>query len=187
MARDQGAETINFNEVDPIERIQELTGGIGVDRAIDAVGIDATAPHSGPRADKEASELDERLDEVREIAPETHPRRGNWIPGDAPFEVLEWGVSALAKAGEMAIIGVYPETAKRFPIGKAMMKNLSLRMGNCNHRKYAPKLIELVRAGALDPRRVLSQIEPLTDAIAAYKSFDERRPGWVKVELLPAA
>ena len=39
MARDQGAETIDFNSADPIERLQELTGGIGVDRAIDAVGI----------------------------------------------------------------------------------------------------------------------------------------------------
>ena len=84
----------------------------------------------------------------------THPQGGNWVPGDAPFAALEWAVSALAKAGELAIIGVYPETAKRFPIGKAMMKNLTLRMGNCNHRKYAPKLIELVRAGAVDPTRI---------------------------------
>jgi threonine dehydrogenase-like Zn-dependent dehydrogenase len=187
MARDQGAEVVDFNSCDVIERIQELTGGIGVDRAIDAVGIDATAPHSGPRADKEAGKVEQRLDEVREIAPEAHPRGGNWVPGDAPFEALEWAVSALAKAGELAIIGVYPETAKQFPIGKAMMKNLTLRMGNCNHRKYAPKLIELVRAGVFDPSEILSQIEPLTDAIEAYKSFDERRPGWLKVELLPAA
>src|SRR5581483_1691969 len=134
MARAQGAEIIDFNSVDPVERIRELTGGIGVDRAIDAVGVDATAPHSGPRAEKEAGKIEERSQELREVAPETRPGDGNWIPGNAPSEVLEWAVAALAKAGEFAIIGVYPETAKRFPIGQAMMKNLTIRMGNCNHR-----------------------------------------------------
>lgn len=187
MARDQGAEVIDFNAADPVERIRELTGGIGVDRAIDAVGVDATAPHSGPRAQKEAGKIDERREEVRQIAPQANPRHGNWIPGDSPSEVLEWAVAALAKAGELAIIGVYPETARQFPIGQAMMKNLTVRMGNCHHRKYAPRLVELVRAGVFQPTRILSQIEPLTDAIEAYKHFDERRPGWIKVELLPAA
>jgi threonine dehydrogenase-like Zn-dependent dehydrogenase len=187
MARAQGAEVIDFNSVDPIERIKELTGGIGVDRAIDAVGVDATAPHGGERAGKEAGRVEERMEEVREIAPQANPHDGNWLPGDAPYEVLEWGVSALAKAGQFAIIGVYPERANRFPIGQSMMKNLTLRMGNCNHRKYAPKLVEMVRAGIFDPRGILTEIEPLTDAIEAYKSFDERQPGWVKVELIPAA
>ncbi len=45
----------------------------------------------------------------------------------------------------------------------------------------------MVRAGIFNPRRILSQIEPLTGAIDAYKSFDERQPGWIKVELIPAA
>jgi threonine dehydrogenase-like Zn-dependent dehydrogenase len=187
MARDQGAEIVDFNTADPVEMIRQLTGGIGVDRAIDAVGIDAMAPHGGPRAEKEAGKIEERLDEVREIAPETHPDHGNWIPGDAPTEVLDWAVAALAKAGEFAIIGVYPEAARRFPIGQAMMKNLTLRMGNCNHRKYAPRLVEMVRAGVFSPTRILSRIEPLTDAIDAYRKFDERQPGWLKVELIPAA
>lgn len=44
MARDQGAEIINFEQEDPIEAIRGLTGGIGIDRAIDAVGIDAVHP-----------------------------------------------------------------------------------------------------------------------------------------------
>jgi len=187
MARVQGAETIDFNSADPVERLQQLTGGIGVDRAIDAVGVDATAPHSGPRGRKEAGKVESRLEEVREIAPNAHPEKGNWVPGDAPSEVLEWAVAALAKAGTLSIIGVYPEAAKRFPIGQAMMKNLTIRMGNCPHRKYAPRLVEMVRAGVFDPTQILTQLEPLTHVLDAYRNFDERRPGWVKVELLPAA
>ncbi|MHB9155769.1 MAG: alcohol dehydrogenase catalytic domain-containing protein, partial [Endomicrobiales bacterium] len=56
MARMQGAETINFNQEDPVETILRLTGGIGVDRAIDAVGVDAERPHRGPAAKKSEKE-----------------------------------------------------------------------------------------------------------------------------------
>ena len=74
----------------------------------------------------------------------------------------------------------------RFPIGRAMMKNLTLQMGNCPHRKYIPRLIEAVVAGKVDPLKVLTEIEPMTDAISAYKAFDKRKSGWVKVALKPA-
>src|SRR6185369_12163367 len=52
LARAQGAEVINYEEEDPIETLLELTGGIGVDRAIDAVGVDEQRPHKGPAAKK---------------------------------------------------------------------------------------------------------------------------------------
>jgi threonine dehydrogenase-like Zn-dependent dehydrogenase len=129
MARNLGAEVIDCNAACPVWRIQQLTGGIGVDRAIDAASVDAMAPLGGPRVEKEAGKAEARQDEVREIAPETYPRARQLVPGDAPSEVLKWAVAALAKAGEFAIVGVYPETAKRFPIGEAMMKNLAARMG----------------------------------------------------------
>lgn len=47
------------------------------------------------------------------LAPQANPQHGNRIPGDSPSEGLEWPVWALAKAGELAILGVYPETARR--------------------------------------------------------------------------
>src|SRR4051812_29700577 len=46
MARRAGAETIDFTADDPIDAIRELTGGVGPDRAIDAVGVDAEHAHS---------------------------------------------------------------------------------------------------------------------------------------------
>ena len=67
-----------------------------------------------------------------------------------------------------------------------MNEDLTIRMGNCNHRKYIPKLIELTRTGVIDPTRILTWREPLTDVIAAYQAFDKRQPGWIKVELQPA-
>src|SRR6185437_4726559 len=50
MARRQGAEVIDFEREDPVKTLLELTGRIGADRAIDAVGIDAVHPHHGPAA-----------------------------------------------------------------------------------------------------------------------------------------
>ena len=185
MALDQGAEAINFNEEDPVEALKSFTGGIGVDRAIDAVGVDANAPNEGPGA--KSAKLKKPINKVeqRMVAPRTNKNGDNWHPGDAPSQVFSWAVETLAKAGTLSIIGVYPETAQSFPIGQAMEKNLTLKMGNCNHRKYIPKLVDLVRSGIIDPQEILTQIEPLTNVIDAYRQFDLRRPGWIKVKLEP--
>ena len=67
----------------------------------------------------------------------------------------------------------------------AMNKNLTINMGNCNHRNYIPRLVGLVRSGAVTPTQILTQVEPLTSAISAYKAFDQRQAGWIKVELVP--
>ena len=184
MARRQGAEVINFDEEDPVKTIMELTGGIGVDCAIDAVGVDAQCPHHGPAAAEAAKKKEQFQQEVEKVAPEQHPDGENWIPGDAPSQALQWAVQALAKAGTLSIIGVYPPADDSFPIGAAMNKNLTIRMGNCNHRKYVPDLVELVRTGAIDPTAIVTRREEMDSVIDAYKEFDLRRPGWLKVELI---
>jgi threonine dehydrogenase-like Zn-dependent dehydrogenase len=185
MARSQGAEVIDFNNEHPVETLKRLTGGIGVDRAIDAVGVDAVSPKHGPAAKEVKQKKKEFEQEVKKIAPEAHPHGGHWVPGDAPSLVLSWAVDAVCKAGTISIIGVYPEQAQTYPIGKAMNKNLTIQMGNCNHRRYIPALVEMVQAGTVDPTRVLTEREPLTNAIEAYEAFDAREPGWIKVELKP--
>lgn len=185
MARDLGAEVIDFNTEDPVETIQSLTNGIGVDRAIDAVGVDSTQPHQGPAAQQVQKQAKEFQQEVQQVAPETNPNNGNWNPGDGPSQAITWAVQGLAKAGTLSIIGVYPPTHRFFPLGMAMNKNLTINMGNCNHRKYIPTLVDLVETGAVDPEKILTQREPLTSAIEAYKAFDKRQPGWIKVELDP--
>ena len=187
MARAQGAEVIDFNAEDPVQIIKDLTGGIGVDRVIDAVGVDAERPHSGPASGKAEQQASQFKQEVEEVAPNANPQGELWQPGDAPSQVLTWAVESVAKAGTIGIIGVYPPTMQHYPIGQAMNKNLTLKMGNCNHRRYIPALVDLVEAGAVRPTKILTQREPLTDVIAAYEAFDTRQPGWVKVELIPSA
>jgi len=185
MARAQGAEAVNFDEEDPVATILALTGGIGVDRVIDAVGVDAVHAQGGPAASQDAVKQGEA--ESRTVTAQRNEHDGNWIPGDAPTQALDWGVAALAKAGTLGVIGVYPPNDRFFPLGVAMNKNLTIKMGNCNHRAVTPGLVERVRNGSFDPLRVLSTREPMMNVIDAYKAFDQRQPGWIKVALDPAA
>ncbi len=180
MAQRQGAEIIDFNAEDPVEVLHALTGGIGPDCAIDAVGVDAEAAASGPAHSNDGRQA---AGEVAEIAPHAHPANGNWHPGDAPSQALAWAIAGLAKAGRLAIIGVYPPSDRFFPVGQAMNKNIRIGTGNCHHRTYLPTLIETVRSGAVDPRKILTQQRPLESALDAYKAFDKREDGWMKVEL----
>jgi len=104
MAREQGAETVNFDEEDPVASIFALTGGIGVDRVIDAVGVDAVHAQGGPAATQDDMKQGEA--ESRTVTAQRNEQNGNWIPGDAPTQALDWGVAALAKAGTLGVIGV---------------------------------------------------------------------------------
>jgi len=186
-ARRQGAETIDFNAEDPAQVLRELTGGSGPDRVIDAVGIDAQRPKTGPAAEEAEQQAGQFANELEQVAPETNPQGDTWVPGDAPSQALQWAVEGVAKAGTLGIIGVYPPQAQAFPIGQAMNKNLTVKMGNCNHRRYIPELVTMTRAGAVDPSNVLTQVDDVVDAVEAYQSFDRREPGWIKVALDPRA
>lgn len=185
LARAQGAEIIHFDQEDPVDAILRLTHKTGVNVAIDAVGVDAQHAHHGPAAKKARGMKAQFQQELEEIAPGAQHGSGSFRPGDGPSQVSFWAVDVLAKGGTLAIIGLYPETDRFFPIGRAFSKNLTVRMGHCHHRKYIPKLIELVRTGVLDPTAVLPPSEPATDPPEAYRSFDRRESSWVKLALSP--
>jgi threonine dehydrogenase-like Zn-dependent dehydrogenase len=186
-ARALGAEVINFDEEDPVKMIQVLTGSIGVDRAIDAVGVDAQRPEQGPAGQKAEMMKDEFSRELKKTAPSAHVEGEEWIAGNAPSQALRWEIMGLAKAGTLGVIGVYPETFSTMPFGSAMMKNLTIKSGNCPHRKYIPMLMEQVQSGALHPEKVITKSEAFTSVLDAYHAFDERQSGWLKVALRTAA
>ncbi|MDG4759122.1 MULTISPECIES: alcohol dehydrogenase catalytic domain-containing protein [unclassified Micromonospora] len=185
-ARAAGAEVINFNETDPVEAIMDLTNGIGADCAIDAVGVDSESPKSGPASGKARQADQQYRDERAQIAPETNPQGEHWKPGDAPSQAQTWAIESLAKMGTLGIVGVYPMTDRFFPIGTVLGRNLTVKAGNGNHPRYIPRLMAMVETGQINPETVLTQHEPLADAVAAYTEFDLRSPGWLKVALRPA-
>jgi threonine dehydrogenase-like Zn-dependent dehydrogenase len=182
-ARLQNAETVNFNEEHPVQAIKELTAGIGADRIIDAVGVDAQMPGQGPATEESEQLIGQFGDEQERVAPRIAPSSGQWEPGDAPSLALRWATQAVAKAGTLGIIGVYPPQHESFPIGAAMNRNLTVKMGNCNHRKYVPGLLSKIAAGSADPTTVWTQQETIPTALQAYEAFDRRDPGWTKVTL----
>ncbi|WP_282797724.1 alcohol dehydrogenase catalytic domain-containing protein [Streptomyces sp. CC224B] len=196
LARAQHAETVDFNSEDPVEKVREMTGGAGADRVIEAVGVDAERPVLGPAADAVAAAEDragrgeahtagrDRAAPVSHTAPVPNPdERGTWAPGDAPGLAVRWAVEMAAKAGSVGIVGAYPPDADRFPLGRAVRKNLTLRMGTCHHRRHLPRLVDLVASGVLDPTPLISHWAVTDDAVAAYGNLDRREPGWTKVAL----
>ncbi|MFP8883868.1 zinc-dependent alcohol dehydrogenase [Streptomyces mangrovi] len=183
LARDQHAETIDFNAEEPVEAILDLTGGIGVDRVIDAVGVDAQRPARGPAAESLAGRAEGFDRERDEAAPEQRPDGDTWLPGDAPSLAARWAVRMAAKAGTVGTIGVHPPQVEHYPFGEAFMKNLTLRMGNCNHRRYLPRLVSMVASGELDPTPLVTRWAETPDAVEAYRTFDRREAGWTKVAL----
>ena len=56
-------------------------------------------------------------------------------------------------------------------------------MGNCNHRRYVPELLNLVASGLIDPAAFITREEKPTSAIEAYETFDRREEDWVKTVL----
>ncbi len=182
-ALEQNAEVIDFNREDPIATIMELTQGIGVDRVIDAVGVDAQSPKSGPAAAAAREQDAESAREVAQVAPDANPHDGQWVPGDAPSQAATWALQAVRKAGTVGVIGVYSPDYASYPFGVAMNKNLTIRAGNANHRRYIPRLLDDVVSGVVDPTAFITQhVEPVS-AIEAYETFDRREEGWLKTVL----
>ena len=79
--------------------------------------------------------------------------------------------------------GVYSPEFATWSVGTAMNRNLTVHLVNCNHRPLMPCLLDMVAAGVTGPSTVLTRQEPVTDAVEAYRVFDEQRLGWVKVAL----
>ncbi len=185
MARSHGAEVIHFDKEDPIAVLKDLCRGFGPDRTIDAVGVDAATASQGPAADKKASGHFKA--ELKGIAAHGLPSGETFRPGGAPSQALQWALESVAKGGTVSVIGVYSAPVQDFPIQTILEKNLTLKAGNCNHRRYMPQMIELVRAGVIRPEQFLTQKEPIQSAIDAYHSFAKHQRGWIKVKLEPAS
>ena len=70
-------------------------------------------------------------------------------------------------------------------IGTAMNKGLTLRMAQCNVKRYMPALLEHIRAGRIDAKAIISHRFPLEEAELAYHVFDNKLDDCVKCVLIP--
>jgi threonine dehydrogenase-like Zn-dependent dehydrogenase len=164
LAKSMGAEVINFEEVDVREALVEMTGGIGPDACIDAVGMES----HGVTAD---SVLDKVKAAVKLVTDQTHG--------------LRQVIIACRKGGKISIPGVYGGVTDKFPIGALMEKGLSVKSGQTHVQKYMPKLLKLILEGKLDTTFLISHRMSLEEAPTGYKMFKERQNEVTKVVLKP--
>jgi threonine dehydrogenase-like Zn-dependent dehydrogenase len=159
-----GAETVDLRRVkDPVPLLRELTDGRGPDVCIDAVGLEASG-----------SPFQTVLG-----------RKLKMLPGSAV--ALAWAIHAVRKGGTVSIVGVYGPPANLVPLGVAMNKGLTFRMGQTNVKRYLPRLLEHVRSGRLEGKALVTHRFPLERAAHAYELFDAKEDGCIKAVLLPQA
>jgi threonine dehydrogenase-like Zn-dependent dehydrogenase len=164
LAKAMGAEVINFEEVDVREALVEMTGGIGPDACIDAVGMES----HGVTAD---SVMDKVKAAVKLVTDQTHG--------------LRQVIIACRKGGKVSIPGVYGGVTDKFPIGALMEKGLSIKSGQTHVQKYMPQLLKLIMEGKLDTTFLISHRLSLEDAPRGYKMFKEQQNEVTKVVLKP--
>lgn len=94
-------------------------------------------------------------------------------------------VQAVRPGGTVSSVGVYVEPSIGFPAREAFFKDLTLRMGICNARNHIAPLLALVRAGRLQPARIITHTLPLAEAPRGYAIFDRKEDRAIKVMLKP--
>ncbi len=156
-----GVQTLNFKEVDdPVSTLKRWTGR-GPDVCIDAVGLEADGDH-------------------------VHDFLGRVVMLQAgSATAIDWSINTVRKGGTVVLIGVYGPPWNLVPIGTAMNKGLTLRMAQCNTRRYMPHLLEHIREGRIDPKPLISHRLPLADVASAYALFASKQDGCRKVVLTP--
>jgi glutathione-independent formaldehyde dehydrogenase len=165
LAEQLGAIPVNFDEVDPVEYVNEQTEG-GSDKGIDAVGYQATV--SGGDEEQPAIVLNQLVETVRPTG--RLGVVGLYVPEDpdAPTE----------EAAEGRLL---------FEVGRFFEKGQSMGTGQANVKRYNRELRDLITAGRAKPSFVVSQQLPLDDAPDAYQRFDNREEGYSKVVLKPGS
>ena len=165
MARDGKAETINFEEVDVYDALMEMTKGRGPDRCIDAVGAEAHAGSSiGAMADKAKASVG--------------------LATDRPHTLRE-AIMCCRKGGTVSIPGVYIGFPDKIPMGAAMNKALTFKMGQTHVQKYKEHLLKTIVDGKIDPSFVITHEVPLEKGPEMYKTFRDKQDGCIKVVLKP--
>ncbi len=158
------AETIDFSQEDVYERLQEMTGGRGPDRCIDAVGCEAHA----------TSTVGAVVDSVTTSV----------MPSDRMHAVNQ-AIRCCRKGGTVSVPGAYAGTADKVPFGAFMNKGLTLKTGQTHMHRYMRPLLKKIESGEIDPSLVITHRRPLAKAPEAYKTFRDKQDGCIKVVLKP--
>lgn len=161
MAKEAGhAEVINADLEDPVEKIIEITNGRGADAVIDAVGMDADRSF------------------IERAANALHMQAGT-------IKVFNQTFSAVRRGGRVAIIGVYGSNYDNFPLGQWMDKGVQVRMGQAPVHIYLDELLLMMEGGKIATDDLITHRLPLSEVVNAYRLFNKKEDGCVKVVMKP--
>jgi threonine dehydrogenase-like Zn-dependent dehydrogenase len=168
IARGIGAITVDYTgeDVSVLTALKELTGGVGPDKCIDAVGMEA---HS--------ADLQGFYDKVKLAL---------MLETDRPG-VLRQAILAVRKGGTLSIPGVYGGVLDKVPFGAAFGKGITMKMGQTHMHKYMRPLLEKVEQGKIDPSRIISHRITLDQAPEMYKVWRDKKQNVTKIVIDPWA
>lgn len=164
LARSLGADVIDFQQTNVLEALREMTGGIGPDAVIDAVGMES-----------HGFTPDNLFDTAKQIV---------GVGADAGHALRE-AIMACRKGGRISMPGVYGGFLDKFPLGALMEKGLQLRTGQTHVQRYTKDLLRRIEEGEIDTTFLISHELSLEDAPKGYKNFKEKQNEWTKVVLKP--
>src|SRR4051794_18142016 len=175
-ARDRGVEALNLDEHDDIvAAIRERTDGRGPDAVIDAVGMEA---HGAP--------LGKLAQQMVGLLPDAVAAKMIETAGVDRLVVLNMAIDTVRRGGTISISGVYGGMLDPLPMMTLFDKQIQLRMGQANVRRWVDDIMPLLMDG--DPLGVDDFATPrvgLHEAPQAYEMFQKKRDGAVKVLLKP--
>jgi glutathione-independent formaldehyde dehydrogenase len=165
LAKELGAIPIDQSKGDPVPEVLEQTQGKGADCGVEAVGYQCHDAHGHEVPNMTMNNLVNSVKPTGGIGV-----IGVFVPEDPGAK------DKLAKEGKIA-----------FDLGKFWFKGQKMGTGQANVKAYNRKLRDLIHANKVTPSAIISHELELDEAPEAYKNFDNRKPGWTKVVLKPAA
>ncbi|WP_238418816.1 zinc-dependent alcohol dehydrogenase [Gordonia sp. 'Campus'] len=175
-AEARGIETVNFDEVDDVgDAIRDLTGGLGTDSVIDAVGMEA---HGSP--------INKAMQTIVGFLPDAIARKAMSEAGTDRLGALYSAIDIVKRGGTISLSGVYGGAADPMPMLTMFDKQIRLHMGQANVKRWVDDIMPLLTDD--DPLGVdtfATHELPLDEAPEAYDKFQRKADGTVKVILKP--
>jgi threonine dehydrogenase-like Zn-dependent dehydrogenase len=172
----RGAEVVNFEEEDNLgDRIREMTDGRGPDSVIDAVGMEAHGSTVGKVAHDMVGLLPDKL-----------AAKLMQTAGIDRLSAFYGAIDIVRRGGTISLSGVYGGQADPLPMLTLFDKQVQLRMGQANVKRWVPEIMPLLSdEDPLGVETFATHRLPLDDAPEAYKTFQEKADGAVKIVLKP--
>jgi threonine dehydrogenase-like Zn-dependent dehydrogenase len=175
-ARSRGVEALDLDSGDDlVETIRDLTGGRGPDAVIDAVGMEAHGSPVGRLAHQMAS-----------LLPDAIAAKLIETAGVDRLNAFHLAIELVRRGGTISLVGVYGGMADPLPMLTLFDKQVQLRMGQANVRRWVPDILPLLTDD--DPLGVdtfATHHLPLDEGPRAYETFQKKQDGAVKILLRP--